>query len=177
MNQSEYGKHRGISQQRVSQLIRDGHLKGAIKKIGGRWQIEPVEADRLLSENLDQGRVKSHTNDPAQEEQERTIHDAGMQIVSRSEADKIKANYDAALKKIEYQERSGEVVPVEDARKAFADLILTARGKILGIKGKLGPLIREFVEDPDNFGTCMDVVETEIREILTEMSQQGVQDE
>ncbi len=36
LNQSEYAEHRGISQQRVNQLIRDGYLKGALKTFGNR---------------------------------------------------------------------------------------------------------------------------------------------
>jgi len=65
MNQTEYSKHIGLSQQRVSQLIRDGYLKGALKTFGSRKLIDPAKADQLLDENLDHSRRKKSPT-PAQ---------------------------------------------------------------------------------------------------------------
>ena len=53
MNQSEYAKHRGVSQQRVSMYIRQGKLKKAVIKRGRIYTIDPVIGDRELERTLD----------------------------------------------------------------------------------------------------------------------------
>ena len=59
MNQTEYARHIGVSQQRISQLIRDGYLNGALKSFNSRKLIDRVKADILLKENLDQTKRKT----------------------------------------------------------------------------------------------------------------------
>ena len=66
---------------------------------------------------------------------------------------------------------SGELLLADDVRAAFADMVLTARGKILGIKGRLAPLLKEFIEDRENFGLALETVDDAIRDILTEMAE------
>ncbi|MBU0465413.1 MAG: hypothetical protein KKE12_17740 [Proteobacteria bacterium] len=55
MNQTEYARHRGISQQRVSYLIKFGYLKGSLTTQGNRKLIDPIEADKLLEQNQGPG--------------------------------------------------------------------------------------------------------------------------
>ncbi|MDA3918034.1 MAG: hypothetical protein PF690_13825 [Deltaproteobacteria bacterium] len=67
LNQTKYAQHRGIRQQRVSQLIKDGYLEGALKKSGSRKLIDPVKADQLLNENLSPTKRKKR---PSQSQQD-----------------------------------------------------------------------------------------------------------
>lgn len=110
-----------------------------------------------------------------QAEQLKTIRESGLKIVSLNEAQTIKANYDAALKKLEYEIKKRELLPADEVRKILADIVLSARSKILAIKGKLAPLLKEFIADSENFGIAMDSVETAIRDILTEMAESGIE--
>jgi hypothetical protein len=55
MNQTSYALHRGCSQQRISQLIKNGYLKGALTTQGNRKLIDPIEADKLLEQNQGPG--------------------------------------------------------------------------------------------------------------------------
>lgn len=71
-NQTEYSKHTGLSQQRISQLIKGGFLKGALKKFGKRQLIDPEKADLLLDENIDQLRRKQPPVRPTTAEIEAT---------------------------------------------------------------------------------------------------------
>ena len=55
MNQAEYARHRKISPARVSKMIKTGKLPQSCYRVeGGKRLIDPVAADKALSENLDQ---------------------------------------------------------------------------------------------------------------------------
>ena len=181
MSQTEYAEHRGISQQRVSRMVQDGKIPTeCISKVGKYKKIIVDCADKALEQNLDRfynraesvekRKVNKKKSQPSQEEQVSVIKSAGLKILSLADAQQLRENYTAALKKLEYETKKRELIPADEARLAFADTILTARTKILSIKGLLAPLIKEFVDDADNFGLLMTNIEDTIRDVLTEMA-------
>jgi len=149
MNQKEYGKHRGISQQRVSQLIRDGYLKGALKKFGNRNLIDPEKADRFLDERLNQARQKkkNQTENISLEKQKGTIQAAAMDPKqSLAESQRLKALYDAALRKIDLDERKGKLMPVAEVEKQAFEAGRRVRDAILNIPARIGAEITSMTD-------------------------------
>lgn len=177
MTQTEYAEHRGISQPRVSKLISTGKISDCIKKISGRKLIDRDKADAALEEKLDRvynrpetvAKRKKNTK-TSNVERIAVIKSAGLTILPLADAQQLRENYTAALKKLEYEAKKRELIPADEARTAFADTIISARAKILSIKGILAPLIKEFVSDQDNFGVLMTRIDDTIRNILTEMA-------
>lgn len=166
MNQTEYARHRGITQQRVSQLIHAGYLDGALKKIGGRFQIDPEKADKLLAENLDPARCKNSTEpDPA--EQKQTIQNAGLTIVPLAEANKLRANYEAALKKLELEEKQGDLIPKVTVEKEAFEMARRVRDALLNIPNRISA---ELATITDQHMVSLKLTE-EITQALEELSQ------
>ena len=179
MSQTEYGKHRGISQQRVHTMIKQGKLAGCLKKIGKYKKIDRDKADVALDQNLDRvrnkptreyGKKKKARKVKTPEEQVQILTAAGVKMRSLSEAQTVKENFTAYLKELEYKTKTKELISAEEAEKMMVHVVTTARGKILGIKAKLAPLLKEFVEDPENFGMLLESIEESIREILQDMA-------
>ncbi|WP_300462734.1 hypothetical protein [Desulfobacula sp.] len=83
-NQREYAQHAGLSQQRISQLIKGGYLVGALKKFGKRRLIDPEKADQLLNENISQLRRKQPPARPTQAEVEAADWEAEQQPLEHS---------------------------------------------------------------------------------------------
>lgn len=183
----EYASRVKKTPQYIRKVIKNGKItKRSLKKRGKRFLVDPVKADQDLLENtsyINKKPVVKHDGKttkaqpkkkPTQEEQQKTIKSAGLEIVSFAEAQTLKENYLAALRKLEYKTKSRDLLPADEVRKVLADIVLSARSKILAIKGKLAPLLKEFIDDPENFGIAMDNVETAIRDILTEMAESGI---
>jgi len=178
MSQTEYGEHRGISQQRVNAMIKQGKLAGCLKKIGKYKKIDRDMADAALEKNLDQvlnkptreyGKSKkSRVKKP--EEQKEILADAGVEMRSLSDAQTVNENYKAYIKELEYKVKVKELIPAVEAERIMAHIVMTARGKILGIKAKLAPLLKEFIDDPANFGALLESIEEAVREILQDMA-------
>ena len=185
--QTEYAEHRGISQPRVSRMIGSGKIpKNCIKSFSGKKLIDRDKADKALSENLDKvhnpsdrrkktnQKRKPRVDPDIVESQVAALDKAGRELVTLNEAQTIKANYDALLKELEYNTKTGELIPADSVKKAISDMVLVARGKILAINGSLAPLLKEFIEDKNNFGIAMERVDQALRDILTEIAQAKV---
>ena len=137
LNQTEYAAHRGITQQRVSQLIRDGYFKGALKNFGSRKLIDPVKADRLLNEGLRQDKCKSPKKEKTPAEQQKIIKQAGLELVTLAEAQRLKVNYEAALRKLDFEKEDGMLVNAEQVEKDFFNSARRVRDAILNIPNHL----------------------------------------
>ena len=129
LNQTEYAAHRGITQQRVSQLIRDGYFKGALKNFGSRKLIDLEKADRFLSERLRQDKCKSQ----GKAEQQQVIKQAGLELVTLAEAQRLKVNYEAAIRKLDFEKENGALVNAEQVEKDFFNSARRVRDSILNI--------------------------------------------
>ena len=179
MSQTEYGEHRGISQQRVHTMIKQGKLAGCLKKIGKYKKIDRDLADAALERNLDQvrnkptrkyGKEKKVKAAKTPDEQKKILTDAGVEMRSLSEAQTVNENFKAYIKELEYKVKVKELIPAAEAERIMTHIVMTARGRILGIKAKLAPLLKEFVEDPTNFGLLLETIEETTREILQDMA-------
>ncbi|MBF0230720.1 MAG: hypothetical protein HQK63_14225 [Desulfamplus sp.] len=92
-NQTSYAKHRGISQVRVSQLIRDSKIpKSCLKIISGRQMINRIKADEALQNNLNpiyvQKEMAKRVKKTKQDKKD-TILETCRQALRRTEAKEI----------------------------------------------------------------------------------------
>jgi len=158
MTQAEYAEHAGLTQQRVSQLLHGGYLKGAVRKKGRRTLIDPDKADKALSENIDQEMAqkirqaykdkKAGVKKPATEKKESTkskaekiIKDGGTSKLTLSEAQTWQARYKAALLKIEYEEKSKKLVDTASVKKVAFEKARQIRDALLNIPDRLAPIV------------------------------------
>ncbi len=108
------------------------------------------------------------------EEYQKALERAGIgKIVPFSIAQTLKENYVAAAKKMDLEERRGDLLPKQDIELAYSELVLSARNKILSIKGLLAPLLKEFIDDSENFGIAMRSVDGVLRDVLQELADGG----
>ncbi len=118
MTQTEYAEHRGISQPRVSTLMRTGKIPAsAMRKISGKRLIDMDKADKALSENLDkiynpnpEPRKRKNKEQPTVPEMEQTAEKAGTGGMTLAKAQQVQAQYKAALLKLEYEQKSGKLI-------------------------------------------------------------------
>ncbi len=74
------------------------------------------------------------------------------------------------LLEIEKAKQLSELISSKESERMMTHIVVTARGKILGIKAKLAPLLKEFVESSTNFGTLLEQLEETIRDILQDIA-------
>lgn len=146
MSQVDYAKHRGISQPRVSVLISSKQIPDScIKKIGKYNRIDRDLADAALEQNLDQiynpkGKAKAKANpkpQPTQAEMETKAAAAKTNGMSLSDAQKIQAQYKAALMKLEFEEKSGKLTPTDQVKTTAFNQARIVRDSILNVPNRI----------------------------------------
>jgi len=141
--QTEFAEHRGISQPRVSKMIRDKKIPhSCLKEISGRKLIDRDKADAALEQNLD--RIYNPTKKTKQKkpqlshtEMETTAAVAKTNGMSLSDAQKIQAQYKAALLKLEFEEKSGKLIPANSVKEAAFNQGRIVRDAILNIPNRI----------------------------------------
>ena len=121
LTQKQYATFSGLSQGYVSKLIKRG------MPVGKKKRINPIAADKWRAENIitpDARQEKPEDNESAvsPEEMKTTAQKANIGKVTRSEAERVLSQYKAALKKLEYEEKTGKLIlaseVVRDATRA-----------------------------------------------------------
>lgn len=184
MNQREYAKHASLTQPRICQLLRAGKLEGAAVKTGGRWNIDPKKADKVLKQNISPSKKRQGEfgarktrgkprdkrrpkRDPATpEEKKRVAEEAGTEGLSLHAAELMEKQYKAALKKLEYEKATGVLVEAHIVKKAAFDRARMLRDGLLNLKSKVSPLLA--VEQ--NASEIDKMLDKEFRQILGELS-------
>jgi hypothetical protein len=166
MTQSEYARHRQISQPRIAQYIRVGKLNGAFKKKGRRYYIDPEKADKLLEDNLNpiyrSGKAKQAPADtqpdpmPAKGGNGRTLN----------EATRLLAWYRAALAKLKYEKESGALVSKEQVDQQAANVGVMVRTHLESMPAKLAPEVAA-MRSPKKIA---ERIQREVHRILTALS-------
>jgi len=138
--QTEYASHRGITQQRVSKLIKQGKLVGCIKVISGQKRIDRDKADVVLEQNLDKVRNRPKAaivDNPTEQQQAEVVEYASIKIGTLSESQALKAAYDAAITKIKLEEMQGDLIKKTDVEKEAFDISRRVRDSILNIPDRI----------------------------------------
>ncbi len=121
---TQYAKHRGVTQPLVSQYIRSGRLRDSVRKIGkDKYEIDFELADKEWDSHIKNSRgteIKGPTY-----AQSRAIREA----------------YTAQLSKLDYQERSGQVLLAGDVRREAFQQGRRIRDAILAIPDRYAALL------------------------------------
>ena len=180
MNQSEYAKHLGISQQRVSKMLKQGIISRGVVEIksGTRtvYDIDPKKADVDYEENRSlmnrpdskpKGARKPKLTLPEMEDAAQAAWTGG---ITRADAERINAQYNAALKKLTYEERTGKVIMASEVAKDAAHAGRLVKERLTAIPARIAPLVA-IESDPFQ---CEQVMKKEINQILEEISKEAL---
>ncbi len=152
LTQAVYAKHRGVSRQMISKLVKDG----TIKLIHGL--IDPVDADRRIADNKDLSR-------------------GGKQAPSTetfSEARARKERALASLREIEALEKKGTLVDAESVRYELAKAFTVCKSRLRQIppslSGEIFHTARSAKSEREGQALIFSALQKAIDEALTELS-------
>jgi hypothetical protein len=131
LNQAQYAKHRGVSGKQVTIWKQKGLLALAPD---GKSVDRDASDLALAAHGL--GPVAEKTPD---EIARQTVIIEGDAPHSKAEAERIKENYLALLRKIEYDRESQKVAPISEVVQAVADEYAKVRGRLLNISSRVSP--------------------------------------
>lgn len=121
---AEYASQLGVVPQAVRKAIAEGRIKDGATREGRSWLIDPEIADREWGKNTMPQRRHSAEIKAGRQRQlnggGESDGGGGYRGPSMNQAQTIKAGYQAKLLALEYEERSGKLVSVEEmTRKRF----------------------------------------------------------
>jgi hypothetical protein len=121
---AEYASQLGVVPQAVRKAIAEGRIKDGATREGRSWLIDPEVADREWGKNTMPQRRHSAEIKAGRQRQlnggGESDSSGGHRGPSMNQAQTIKAGYQAKLLALEYEERSGKLVSVEEmTRKRF----------------------------------------------------------
>lgn len=180
MTQAEFAKRRGVTPARVSQWKTSGNIamtpEGRVDVEASEWMLEDRPAQNRG------GKVKPPPAEPPKEKQELgpepkrrpervgadVVGDAaskalkaiesmvaeGKGLVSHAEAARLKENYLAKLRELEYDVKSGAVVEVAEVGKKVAAEYAAVRARLLAIPSKTAPTIA-LLREPEEVSAAM----------------------
>jgi len=157
---SAYARHRGVSRAAVLKAIKTGRITREAD--GG---INPAKADMEWARNTDpalQRKAVKQSGPPCFEDEApgdpRIVE--GVPSFARSRA--IREAYNARLAKLEYEEKSGELVRVADVKSAWFGISRLLRDRILALPDRLAPLLAP----ETNQKAIREMLDAELRAVL-----------
>ncbi len=175
MNQSEYARYREISPQRVSKYIENKQLKWSVTKKGRVYDIDHEKADREIEETLDpinrpeskpKKGARATKRSPAQTEG--GTEEGGTAGMTYSMARTLSEQYRAALRKLEYDEKSGKLILSNKVARDADSVGRLIKERLIAIPVRIAPLVA-VKSDPFE---CEQVIKKEINQILEELSKE-----
>jgi len=155
-----YSKLKGFTPEYCLRLIAKGKIsKKALKPHGKRWLVNPEQADFDLENNLSQVNRKKT-------KQEKVVKKVGFENLTLSEAQTKKEQYLASLRKLEFEEKSGLLIPADEVEREYFDIARTIRDGLLNISSRIGPVLA-VESDPLKI---VEILDKEIRQTLEVLS-------
>lgn len=185
MNQSQYAKYRGLSQPRLSAMVKAGQLEGAyFIEENGRYRINVAKADEIIEgardprhdarlsqqRNLFTGgpeakRRRPQTN-PRLGADTLRGRGGGTKAKSYAEANALEKSYKAELARLEYEKRAGALVAKEEVNRQAQEVGKMIRARLEGIPNKLAPIVAGLSSPVD----VAERLKVEINQLLTDLS-------
>jgi hypothetical protein len=156
VNQAKYASMRGVTAQRIGELVRNGKLAAAVtERKSGQMMIDSDKADELWESNMSKKarpkvfKPKAKPIPPPEvvAEQIETIKKAKINKEDETVTNtysyyqKMHMAYSAALKKIELEEKQGLLIRREEVMQNLTAVHVAARNKIMGIHDKIGQML------------------------------------
>jgi len=166
----EFARRDGCSDMLVRKAIKAGRLHAAPDGrldpalVGSGWR----KANRRKAAPAPAARPKSDPPAPADLEQlaDQVVYVEGRAPFSLIEAERIKANYLAMLRQLQYDRESGLVAPVEEIAAAVAAEFAVVRNNLLGLPSRLAPRL-VFIRDVEQMRAVLHAEITKVLEDLT----------
>lgn len=132
-----YAARKGISDTAVRKAIKSGRI--TLTKNG---KINPTLADRQWEANTDPAQVYAiKENSSASPSSETISSNSGGIGVSYQQSRAIREAYEARLKKLEFDERTGKLIPTEIVQREAFNAARKTRDMILNVPDKVIPLL------------------------------------
>ena len=177
-NVTDLANRLGITKGRVSQLHQKGAFGDTFTKLNNRRYIIDIEAavenvkkysdpearghkNKIARLNLPDTPPEQRTDDREQrKETAKTIELAGM---SFSAARTLKEQYNAEMKKLDYEERSGKLLRDEDVQKGAFEMYRKTRDSLINIIDRISAQLAAEKKEAN----IRIILENEIRNALT----------
>jgi len=160
MNLRQYAGHRGCTLRAVQKAIRDGRLSKSVRKSGNKYEIDPALADEEWARNTD-------TNFNRNNLEPQPDHGPGSRKVPPfQESRAIREAYEARIKRLEYEQKSGKLIGREEIRNEFFTLARMVRNAILAVPQKVSMELASEI-DPHRIESML---EAELRLALEDLS-------
>lgn len=152
LTQTQYAQYRGLTKQRIGQLIKTGHIPASAWKPASKGKLIDVKkADAALDANLSlrgrKGKATKKTTAKDQEIKKQKIRKAGFENLTYSEAQTELMRYKAANEKLDYEERTKELVKASEVKKARFDDGRQVRDAILNIPSRISSMLAAESDD------------------------------
>ncbi|WP_162783401.1 hypothetical protein [Devosia naphthalenivorans] len=146
VSQAQYAAMKGVSRKTVTVWKQKGLLV-----LGGDGRIDVGATDTLLlNHGNKRGGVTRQGNEPdlsaapeetPEEAADRIVNVEGRALFSKAEAERVKENYLALLRQLEYDRESGAVAEINDVVTAVVTEYALVRNKLLNIGSRIAPRV------------------------------------
>ena len=171
----QYAAHRGISVQAVRKAIRDGRLAKSSYRNGKEWVIDESTADQEWDANTQ--RTKSRTS-----EQINNGKAAAKGLIEPTQSGGVEVNYSKAraygegfkakLLELEFREKAGQLVRVDDVKSETFKTVRLFRDAVLNIPVRVVNELSAVVGDlePEKRHEMMLIMQREINLALQQLA-------
>lgn len=183
MNQSQYARYRGLSQPRLSAMVRAGQLEGAfLIEPSGRYKIDVAKADEIIEGARDPrhderlGRQRNlFTGGPEVKRKRRqpnsrlglyTLKGGGRQPRTYAEANALEKTYKAELARLDYEKKLGALVPKDEVNRQAVEVGKLIRAHLEAIPNKVAPIVAGLSSPVE----VAEVLKVEINQLLKDLS-------
>lgn len=144
----QYAQHRGVSPEAVSRAVKEGRITTVLDQAGRRW-IDPARADAEWAANTDAAKAvggntpkqRPSTGGPALGGEKTFEHGAGPAAEAPSmtyaKSRARREAFMARLARLDYEERTGKLVPIDKVKVDAFRCARAARDSILAVPERL----------------------------------------
>jgi hypothetical protein len=136
-----------VTPRQIRRLIQKGKIpKSALKPKGKRFIVDPGKADVALSGSLSQVH-KSRTaapgkrTTPTKKKKIGPLTELEKRDMTLAECQRLHERYKAALKQLEFDQKSGRLVSADEVKSAAFEIGRSIRDQIMNIAPRLGPIL------------------------------------
>ena len=160
----------GESRQRVNRWHKQGKMDDFIRAgVCDADGFSEKMADLFSPQHVKAAESRWHGEKeaPSPKEMKQTIKTAGMKTgMTHAEAMRIKANYDAALKKLEYERQSGKLLDAEEVKRQASECAGIFQHSLLSMPDRFAAVLAAAFGPETATGEVKQVIKDEVNVIL-----------
>jgi len=156
MSQRAYARHRDVAISTVQEAI----ARGRISTLPD-GQIDSDVADEEWARNTRQSVPPTTAR---RNQQEEDVDAFGASQYNKARA--VREHYQARLAKLEFEEKTGKLIPADEVKMTAFNLFRRYRDHMLNIPDRLAAILAAEVEA----GKCYEILASEIRKALNEFA-------